>query len=188
MPSQIISRIICCTNQSYTGLTDQVAHTHTILLQLCIAQIPYFFCSLTIQNTVIAEKSLQFQMTPVIQRITDCFLKRLCPFLELFAIRSTAGDVIFIHTIGTHLAPFVMVTAQPYLCDIFKLSVFRNLLRINMAVVVQNRNLCCKIVIQFLSCLCAQKKIFIHKCFHIFIPPFCPESFAFSPGKHSFHK
>ncbi len=62
-------------------------------------------------------------MTPVKQRIADGFLQCLRPFLEFFSVWCVSGDITLLHTIGTHLAPFVMVSAKPYLCDVLKLSV-----------------------------------------------------------------
>ena len=79
-------------------------------------------------------------MAPVIQGIADCLLQRLRPFLEFFPVGRVSCNIVFLHTIGTHLTPFVMVAAQPYLRDIFKFPVLRNFLRIDMAVIIQYRH------------------------------------------------
>ena len=136
VPLEIICRIIRRTNQRNAGLTNQIAHTHFRLLQLLIAQIPSFFCRICAEHTVIAKVTLQLQMTPMEQRVADCLVQSFCPFLELFSVRSAAGDVVFVYAVGTHLTPLVVVTTQPNLGDVFKLSVLRNFLRVDMAVII----------------------------------------------------
>ena len=95
-------------------------------------------------------------MAPVIERISDSSLQCLRPFLELLTVSSLPGDVFFIHTIGAHQTPFIVVSAQPYLCDVLELSVLRDFLRIDVAVIVQNRRFCRVLMIQLLRCLCCE--------------------------------
>ena len=141
MPSQIIGRVIRGTHQRHAGLTDQIADTHAVLMKLLIAEIPDFLRSLTVQHTGIAEKALQLQMAPVKERIADSELQRFRPLLKLLPVRRVSGDIVLLHTVGTHGTPFIMVPSQPYLCDVVKLSVLRDLLRIDVTVIVQNRHI-----------------------------------------------
>ena len=156
MPFQVVYRIICSTQKGNIGLFDQVPHAHGIFLKLCITQIPYLFCCLAVENAGIAKKSLQLQMTPVEQRISDCLFQSLCPLLKFLSVRCIPGYIILFYSVRTHLTPFVMVAPQPYLGNILKFSVFGDFLRINMAMIIQYRNLCRKIVVQLFGCLCAQ--------------------------------
>ena len=80
----------------------------------------------------------------------------LSPFLEFLTVGGIAGDVVFIHAVRAHCAPFVMVTSQPYLGDVVKFPVLCDLLGIDVAVVIQDRSSCCEFVIQLLCSLCVQ--------------------------------
>ena len=140
MPSQVIGRIIRGAHQRHTGLTDQVADAHAVLMKLLIAEIPDFPGGLTVQHPGIAEKALQLQVAPVKERIADGELQRFRPLLKLLPVRRVSGDIILLHTIGTHGTPFIMVPSQPYLCDVVEFPVLRDLLRIDVTVIVQNRH------------------------------------------------
>ena len=147
MPLQIIYRVICSTQQGHIGLLNQISGAHRWLLQLFVTEIPHFFCCLTVQYTIISEVSLQLQMAPVKQRISNGLFQCFSPFLKFFPIRRISCNIAFFNTIGTHLTPFVMVSPQPDLSNIFKLSVLCDFLWVNVAMIVQNRNLSCKFMV-----------------------------------------
>ncbi len=87
----------------------------------------------------------------MVQRVADELWHGLCPGLELLPVRAVAGHILLVHAVGTHLAPLVMVAAQPYLCDGVKLAVLIDFLRIDVAVIVKYRHILCKIMIQRLG-------------------------------------
>ena len=69
---------------------------------------------------------------------------------NIFTIESLVScDIFLIYTIGTHLTPLVVISSEPYLCDIFKLSIFTDLLWVNMAMIIYNRHVLCIIMIKF---------------------------------------
>ena len=90
-------------------------------------------------------------MAPVVERVADELRKRLRPFLEFLAVAGVAGDVALLNPVGTHLTPFVVIAAQPYLSDVVELAVLVDLLRIDVAVVVHDGHLLRKIVEDCLS-------------------------------------
>ena len=53
---------------------------------------------------------------------------------------SVAGDKLFFNTIGPHGAPFVMVTVQPDLRQVFKLFILGNIANRQVTVIVINRH------------------------------------------------
>ena len=140
MPLQRICRIIGRTDQLYPGTTDDIPNRQIILLQLCVAELPHLLCRVSVQIAGVAKVSLQLQMAPVIKWIPDCERQRLRPLLKFFPVRGATGNIIFVNAIGTHLPPFIMIPTQPYLRDILKLPILSDLLRIDMAVVVDNRH------------------------------------------------
>ena len=140
MPSQVIGRIIRGAHQRHTGLTDKVADAHAVLMKLLIAEIPDLFSGLTVQHAGIAKKALQLQVAPVKQRIADGEFQRFRPLLELLPVRRISGNVILLYPVGTHGTPFIMIPSQPYLRDVVKFPVLRDLLRVDVTVIVQNRH------------------------------------------------
>ena len=60
---------------------------------------------------------------------------------------------MFIDAEGAHAAPFVMISAQPHLPKIFKFAVLRDLSGIQMAVIVNDREMLGIPVIEGATCL-----------------------------------
>ena len=150
MPFQSIHRIIRGTDQFDVGLPDNISYGHSVFLKFCVAEIPHFFCCLSGEMSGITKIALQFEMTPVVQRIADGFFQRFRPFMELFPVTGTAGNIVFIDTIRAHQAPFVMISAKPDLGDIVKLPVLGNLPRVDVAVIIDNWHIFGIFVKQFL--------------------------------------
>ena len=145
MPLQRINGIVGGADQGNVGSFDQAAY-RPLVLQLLVAQIPYLLCGISAQMAGVAKVSLQLQMAPVVQRIADKLFQGLSPFLEFLAVSSISGDIFFIDTIGTHLTPFVVISAQPYLGNVFKFSVFCDFSGVDMTMVIQNWHFFCVIV------------------------------------------
>ena len=156
MIAQIIRRIIGGAKQGHTGMNNEVSGAHVRRSKLLVAELPHLLRSITVQYTVVVKVTLKLQVAPVIQRISDGLFQSLRPLLEFFPVTGIPCNVAFLHTIGAHLAPFVMIAPQPYLCDILKAAVFGNLFGTDVTVVIQNRHLCRIIVIQNFRGLCLQ--------------------------------
>ena len=84
-----------------------------------------------------------------------------CPRVELFRGGGSASAEFFRHSVAAHGAPFVMVTFQPNLKQVVELAVFRNVLRGNMAVIVENRLVFGVFVIKLARGLRAEQKIIV---------------------------
>lgn len=69
----------------------------------------------------------------------------------------------FLDAVGADLAPFIMVAAEPDLGDIVKFAVFIDFLRVDVAVVVDDRHLLRIFVVQPSRGLRGKQKIFIYK-------------------------
>ena len=154
MIMKVIYRIIGRTNQCDIGHTDQIFCRHFRRLQFFVAGIVDLFPILLTECLVNIKISLQFQMTPMIHRISDGFWQCLCKSVEFFFIAGIAGNVFFRHSIGTHNTPFIVIPTEPQFCYIFKFPVFCYLLWLQMAVIVQNRCFFCIVVKKFFRCIC----------------------------------
>ena len=172
MPLQGIRRVICGTHKCDSGLADDIAHAHGILRKLRIAQVPHFLRGLSVQDAVVSEISLELQMAPVVQRVPDPPLQCLRPFLEFLPVRGVPCDILLLHAVRAHEAPFIVVSAQPYLSDVVKFPVLRDLLRVDVAVVIKDRSFFRIVVEQLFCSVRAEQEIFVHKLFHDDRSPF----------------
>ncbi|MNC51677.1 hypothetical protein D3C75_1009780 [compost metagenome] len=73
---------------------------------------------------------------------------RCRPGIKFFLVRGIAGTQAFSHTVGAHRAPLIVIALQPDIVHVLKTTVFGNLLRWRMAVIVENRLTRCIVVIQ----------------------------------------
>ena len=95
------------------------------------------------------------------------------PWEKPLISRLVAGDVFFRYTVGAHHAPLVVITgkytiaqtAQPDFGQIIEPTILKNLLRIQMAMVVRKGKGLSVVVEQMLGGFGFQKEIFIHKRF-----------------------
>ena len=154
MVFQWIDRIVSRTNNFHIHAFHDGLRTKFRGLQFGCTFVVYFTCSWRIQHLIDTEYAAQFQVSPVVKRVAHSMLQGIRPFLEFLECRFVAGDILFGNTVCTHGTPFVMVSAQPNLCQVGKLVVVGYLLRDQMTMIVNDRHLRCMFVIQFLGCLC----------------------------------
>ena len=181
VPFQAVDGVVGGAHHGDVALLDQAAHRQLgVVLQFFIAQVPDLLRGLAVEHALIAEVFLQLQVAPGVHRVADAHLQRLGKFLEALAVGFVAGDVFLRHAVGAHHAPLVvvakivvaavgqhLVAAQPYLGDVLKAAVLIDLLRGDVAVVVDDGQLGRVIVVQMLRGGGVQQKVFVHKCFHV---------------------
>lgn len=78
-------------------------------------------------------------MGPVKERVADRVWNGRGPGVKLLAVAGVAGTQALSHTVGAHRTPFIVVTLQPDVIQVFETVIFGNLLRRQVAVVVENR-------------------------------------------------
>ena len=107
------------------------------------------------------EVAFQFEVRPVIKRVAQRERHGGGPGAELFARRGVAGDEAFSDAVGPQRAPFVMVAFEPDFKQVFELAVFRDVVRRNVAVIIENRLGFGVLVVESARGFCAQEKIFV---------------------------
>ncbi len=107
-----------------------------------------------------AQRAIQLQMGPVVERISEGLRNGFRPFLELLPIRGVAGAKAFRHAGRPHGAPLVMVAAEPDLREILESAVGGDFGRRQMAVVVEDRQIAGEFVIQTRRPIVFQQKVF----------------------------
>ena len=73
--------------------------------------------------------------------------------LEFFTVGCIAGDEPFLHAVGAHQPPFVVVSAQPELGDVLVGAVFVNFPGFQVTVVVHNGHMFRNLMVEFARCV-----------------------------------
>ena len=113
----------------------------------------------TEQPVADAERALQFQVRPVVERIAERLRHGLGPFLELLPVRGVAGAEAFGHAGRAHRPPFVVIAVEPDLREVVEPVILGHLPRRQMAVVVDDRQIAGVAVIQFDGRIVLQQEI-----------------------------
>ena len=172
MPLEGVDRVIGGADELYVRLLDDVPYGHGWIVELLVAEVPYFLGGIAVQIALVAEVLTKLEVRPVVERVTDELRKGLCPHLELLAVRLISGDVLLRYAVDTHLSPLVVVTdwwlSEPYLVDVIVALIRCDVLRIDMTVVIENRCLLCDLVIELLRYIGREQEVLVHKWFHSF--------------------
>ena len=110
-------------------------------------------------------------MGPVIERVPQGFRYGFCPGMELLQIRRISGDVELVDTICPHGSPFVMIAIQPDSGKVVEFTIVGNFGHWQVTVVVENRHIGSKFMVQPFRALCLQQKVIRKKRLHG-VPPF----------------
>ena len=103
-------------------------------------------------------------MRPVEKRILDEALHRFGELDELVVPGGVARDILLLDAIRAHLAPLVVVAAQPNLRDIRPALVLGNLARRQMAVVVDDRHILGVAMVKLAGRLGGQEEVVVDEC------------------------
>ena len=121
--------------------------------ELFIGGIPDFFRTALVEQFVDSEVPFQFKVSPVIERIAQRVRNRPSPGKEFLVRLCIARAVAFRHAVGAHGAPLVVVALEPNLRKIAEAMIVGDLLRGEMAVIVENRLIRCVSAIKMASSL-----------------------------------
>ncbi len=176
VPLKRIDRIIGRADESDIGLSDDAADRQIgIMLQHVGCLVPDLLRVVHGQGLIDAEILLQLQIAPVVHRVADGHFERLCQLCELDKRICAAGYLVFARAVGTHQSPFVMISeicavrvsaAEPDFRDVVVAAVFIDLLRGDVAVIIDDRQVLCIIVEKMLRCIVIQHEILVHETLH----------------------
>src|SRR5258708_4425853 len=136
---QAVGRIVRSTESAHVKTFEYPVDAQVIARQQGIGALPDFGSGVCVQQVIDSEVAVQFQMRPVIERITQRVGDRARPRLEFFIGRGIAAAVTFGHAVHAHCPPFVVVAFQPDLIKVVKAPVAGYLSGRKMIVVVQHR-------------------------------------------------
>ena len=168
VPVQIVARVVGGAHR----LDVEAAH------QAARGGVPQHLAALVVdlvgivrsERLMDAEHALELKMAPVVQRVADQARQDGGECAEFLTRVGIAGDEFLRDAVPAHLAPFVVVAAEPYFGDVVEPAVLGDLLRVDVAVVVDDGQLRRNIVVEMAGGRSRQQKICIHKRCHNDLP------------------
>ena len=120
----------------------------------------------------------------MVERVADGAFQRSGIGEEFLKVVGIAGDVSFIDAGQTHQTPFIMVSAEPCFRDGLIVAVLCDFRRIQMAVVVNDREMFGDVMVEVLRGFALQEKVFVHE-FHLrFLFSFVHLIFVYWPASN----
>ena len=136
MMFQRINEIVCCTDHIDIGFSDEISHVEIFSSDDRIGFVPDHLRIFLVYGIFYPEVHLQFQMGPVIQRISYGVGNGFTESLEFFEIGLGPCDVFFTESHASHGSPLVVVSAQPDVSDVSESRIFSDHLGIQMTMIV----------------------------------------------------
>ena len=162
---QTIHRIVGGADGFHVEMREYLPHA-----ELVAQQFGSFVVDVTggfrFQQGCDAKRVFQFQVRPVVQRIAQRVRHGFGPFRKLFVIRRITRDETFVHAVGAHGPPLVMVAVEPDLRGVFKHAVLGYLAGRQVVVVVQDGHLLGIAVVECFGRFGLQQEIVVEKRFH----------------------
>ena len=143
VPAEVVGRVVGGADHLHAELPDEGLAAELGRRQFRIALLEDLAGRRRAQELVDAEHAAQLQVRPVVQRVPHRVRNGLSPLLEgLPGGVLAAGKIVLGNAVRTHRAPLVMVAVvtvhQPELGDVAELDVLGDLLRHEVAVVVDD--------------------------------------------------
>ncbi len=155
MESKVVNRIIRGAHCVDIELLHDASYRKVVvLLELSVGFFVNSLCVLGVEYLMDSEIALEFKVSPVVERISQCMLHGVSPCKELIKwICILSGYQLFFHPIGAHRTPFVVITSKPSIGNGHEALVLSNLLWIEVTVIVKDHLVFCILMIQLLGCL-----------------------------------
>ncbi len=167
VPLKAVGRVVSGADHAHAALLDEVAAGKVGLGELGVGEVPDLLRGLAVEDALVAKVALELEVAPLKDGVAHATPEGLGPLLELLARIGVTGDIALLNAVGAHEAPLVVVAAEPDLGDGLKALVLPDLLRGDVAVVVDDRHVLGKVVEESLARGRAQQKVLVvHELLH----------------------
>jgi hypothetical protein len=146
--SQVVGGIVRGANDPDIHHFQYPPRTVIPVLKHLAAGMIDFFSGLGIQQPFDPKMTLQFQVSPVIERVFQGLWHRLTPGHKFFEIGTVPGDVFLIDSVGPHGPPLVMIACQPALREIGKTGILIDITYRQMTVLIEYRHRTGEVLVQ----------------------------------------
>ena len=166
VPAEVVGGIVGGAYDLHVEFADEGLAAEFLGSELGVAFLINFTGGLGAQELVDSEHAAEFEVGPVIEGVAKGIRHGLRPLLEgLPGAVLASGEIILAHSVGAHRTPFIMVAIvsvhQPELGDVAELDVLGNLLRHQMAMVIDDGHVLRMLVIKLPGSLALKHEIFI---------------------------
>ena len=139
MRREIFGRVVRRRHKLHFEFVEQFAYRY--VLQFFIGLVENLVGGILVERLIDAEHLLQFEMSPIIERIADQFGNDLGVFFKLFFPGGSARYVIFVHATHTHGAPLIVIAAQPQRADVADGRIRCDEVLIEMTMIIDDREI-----------------------------------------------
>ena len=161
MVFESIGRVVGGTYYLDIELLHQSLASEFLCLELCRALFIYCSGCLRIQLLIYIKASCELKVGPMVKRVSHGIRNGLRPFFEFLIASASSGYEFFRNSVATHGAPFIMVSAEPYLGKILELVVVSDHLRHEVTVVVDDRHVFSAFMIKLACIIIREHEVFV---------------------------
>jgi hypothetical protein len=163
---QRIGGVIGRAHHDHAEMAEEALRSKRVVLEARVGASVDGFCALAVQELADPEGFTKLHVRPVVERIAHGFGHRLRPRFELFPVVGVAGAVALAHPVGPHRPPFVVIAVQPQFREGAKPVVFRDLLRRQMGVIIDDRKALREPMVKVAGDLRFEEKVFVQEGRH----------------------
>ena len=131
------------------------------VLQTLVGTVPDLVCGLGREESFDAESAAEFEMSPVVEWVTQSIGDGGGPSVELFAVARVTGDVAFGNAVGTHCPPLVVIVLEPDLGDVFPAVIVMYLVGREVGMIVEDRLFGRGLVVEVACGFVTEKKVVV---------------------------
>ena len=169
---QIVAGIVGGADHPHIKFFDQAARAERAIRHDGAGFVPDGGGGVGIQRAANIKNLRQLHLRPVIQRAADHIGQRCAPRIIFFTEAAVTGDQPLVHAVLAHSAPFVVVARQPHLAEVVERLVVVDLLRVQMAVVIDDGFAGRTLLIQPVGGVAVQQQPVVIKTRHNRFAPF----------------
>ena len=136
---QRIGRVVGGGDVFHTEAAQKIRNTHGF--QLFVRRRPDFIRRFRRERLHDAEQQLQLHLRPVVERIAAQAREDFRIFAVFLIIGRVPRDEMLVHAAQAHGTPFVMVAAEPERAEVCKADVVPDLVFVQVAVIIDNRQI-----------------------------------------------
>jgi len=110
---KIVARVVGGAKGVHAEFFEDLASGEFRGVEEGVCQVPNVFRGAIVERLGDAEVALQFEMSPMVERVAEGGRNGASPGEKLFGRRGVAGAIALVNSVGPHGAPFVMIALQP---------------------------------------------------------------------------
>jgi len=166
--AEVVGRVVGGGDESDVEFLEDAACGELGSGEALVGAIPDLGSSVFVEEAIDAEVTFEFEVGPVEERVAEGMGHGACPGEEFFVGRRVAGAVAFVHAVGAHGAPFVVVAFEPDFEEVLEAPVFGQVARRQVAVEIEDGFRLGVLVVEPARGARGQQKVLVNEALHDF--------------------